>query len=439
MPNSASEDDALLARLNALRTSHINLSTAPTLNPTPATPSKPANTDPEDELLARFRRLGSPSSGAGAGSLLPDKGAGAPIIAPGAQSWLEGVAEGIGGRGGGDTGEKDVEGGQEQSLEELMRELGLGNGADKEKEERKEWDVTKEDEKDLGKLVRDARELLPTVPRNVDRDDRRNNGLRGREEGIADWENIEIEGGVVKVGGLEEGDGEEPRTNKNQEAKDDAEAEDYISRVLAELEADRKQGHQHPDDEDGNNQNSTPTKDKETTHKGTKSPSKTNPPNPMTTAEGEGLSEDESTHPTFSLPSVPTHTTTTAAIPSSSPETAQEIEDTLTARLAALRSPTPISPNPQSREPSLPSVPSFAPANKPPKVTKAQPKSNSNLPTYTDEDIDSWCVICNEDATVRCLGCDGDLYCTECWEEGHRGRNAGAEEKGHRALAYSKK
>jgi hypothetical protein len=58
---------------------------------------------------------------------------------------------------------------------------------------------------------------------------------------------------------------------------------------------------------------------------------------------------------------------------------------------------------------------------------------------FTEEEIDSWCIICNDDATLSCIGCDGDLYCTNCWLEGHRGEDAGFEEKTHKAVQYVKR
>ena len=45
-----------------------------------------------------------------------------------------------------------------------------------------------------------------------------------------------------------------------------------------------------------------------------------------------------------------------------------------------------------------------------------------------------WCVICNDDASVRCTDCGGDLYCGQCYKELHRDR----EERGHRSVGYRK-
>ena len=95
----------------------------------------------------------------------------------------------------------------------------------------------------------------------------------------------------------------------------------------------------------------------------------------------------------------------------------------------------PSSPPQQEEElevPLLPSAPTASPVRK---AKGVQPRP----PQYTDEQIDSWCVICNVDATVRCLGCDGDLYCAKCWREGHVGSEVGMEERMHRWVKYHRR
>ena len=46
-----------------------------------------------------------------------------------------------------------------------------------------------------------------------------------------------------------------------------------------------------------------------------------------------------------------------------------------------------------------------------------------------------WCIICNEDASLRCTQCDGDLYCSRCFKECHLDEDI----RDHQATRYSKK
>lgn len=100
-----------------------------------------------------------------------------------------------------------------------------------------------------------------------------------------------------------------------------------------------------------------------------------------------------------------------------------DFESDIAARMAALRGLG------AANELGLPSAPTFKPIDKPVKGV---------MKKYTDEEIESWCIICQDDATVKCMGCDGDLYCANCWKEGHMGPDVGREERGHKWTKFKK-
>ncbi|EUC36664.1 hypothetical protein COCCADRAFT_87550 [Bipolaris zeicola 26-R-13] len=363
-----STDDNLLARLNALKKSSVSLDTSYNASIAPAEPPKPT-----DDLAARFARLGSASP---AGSPQPSRTAStnnirAPTVAPGAANYLEGVSQGVGGLN------VEFNDEDEKSLEELLGELNGAIG------DRKEWDVSKEEQQDVGKLLKDMRQILPEVV-NSRAQGQRN---QGKTEGLTDWESIEVNVGSGEVGAKEDTDEEVDEEGKKK--TEDDEADDIIARVMAELEISKKYDPPSPASEDDKSDSA------------------------------DQKLRNETTDNDLSLPSAPQD------LPK--PDT-QAIEDDFTARLAALAAPSPSS---QTDALGLPSAPSFAPTKKPPVSTNLQKK--------IDEEIDTWCIICQDDATLKCLGCDNDLYCQNCWMEGHKGESAGFEERRHKAVLYSRK
>ncbi|KAJ4266026.1 hypothetical protein NW762_003999 [Fusarium torreyae] len=144
---------------------------------------------------------------------------------------------------------------------------------------------------------------------------------------------------------------------------------------------------------------------------------------PEPESESEPEQDDPSKASDLALPDVPSNLD---EIPSSARAGSADIDD-ITARLAALRAPSPD----DEGSLALPSVPTSKPSGKP--VNRLTTRTN-----YTDDDMDSWCTVCLEDATLRCPGCDDDVYCTRCWYEMHRGPQAGFDERSHKAVQFTK-
>lgn len=380
-PSPNSTDDDLLARLNALKKSSVNLDTTYTSSIASSNALKPT-----DDLAARFARLGSPSpsSSPQPSRTTSTNNVSAPVVAPGAPSYLEGIAQGVGG-GSTEFNEED-----EKSLEELLGELNNAVG------DRNEWDVSSKEQQDVGKLLKDMKRILPEVVNSRAQDAKggATKGATNDKEGLTDWESIEVNVGTGHVGagpGDRVDDNEEDEEGKKK--TEDDEADDVIARVMAELEISKKYDPPSPPSPNDSDSDSGNRKEK------------------------SALDADDDD---LALPSAPTD------LLEDDFARTQAIEDAFTARLAALSA-----PSPKTDALGLPSAPSFSPHKKPP--------VSSNIQKRIDEEVDTWCIICQDDATLRCQGCDGDLYCQNCWMEGHRGESAGFEEKRHKAVLFAKK
>lgn len=128
----------------------------------------------------------------------------------------------------------------------------------------------------------------------------------------------------------------------------------------------------------------------------------------------------------FVIPSLPQNLDNLSASSPRRVSTAADMDD-ITARMAALRAPN------TDDSFSLPSVPSSKPSAGDKPVKRLTSKTD-----YTDDDIDSWCTVCLNDATLRCLGCDDDPYCTRCWREMHIGPAAAFDDGSHKAVQFTK-
>ncbi|KAK3942766.1 hypothetical protein QBC46DRAFT_255648 [Diplogelasinospora grovesii] len=80
----------------------------------------------------------------------------------------------------------------------------------------------------------------------------------------------------------------------------------------------------------------------------------------------------------------------------------------------------------------LPSAPTFQPDDNL-RLTPKKEKAG-----YTDEDQKTWCIVCLEDAAIKCIGCEGDVYCGRCWKDMHVGPRAGYDDRGHKWVKFER-
>ena len=270
----------------------------------------------------------------------------------------------------------------DKTVDELLADLGPED----------QWKLNPEDPKHIAQLMREAQDVLTTEDNTTDISPEAESDDADRAQHENSKSPVETPKGEVEASdqNLPSVPNDLAPDDPDNDRTVDADAEAYLQQVLDELALEGEEvdtsSETHAPKEGALTPRSPPETETETEH---------------------APSEDQ---PSLALPDLPSTPSSLPQPPSSSPgDDAVENSGGL----------------------DLPSAPTAAP-------TRKAKKPKSTLPPYTDAEIESWCSICNDDAAVRCIGCDGDLYCAKCWREGHTGPAVGFEERGHRWVKYVK-
>lgn len=264
----------------------------------------------------------------------------------------------------------------DKTLDELLADLGPED----------QWTLNPDDPNDIKKLLDEARNALPSdapssaPPANEPQKESKLEGKKPDKEFLT--RDLDM-----SVFALDDDDSKE-KGGESRLEDESREARDIVARLLDEVNLER-----------------------------------VNEPQDQETLQDD-QEKDVEEEPTLSLPSAPSKLPEPPAdVGAETSKKSLDFESDIAARMAALKGLG------STNELGLPSAPTFKPLDKPVKGV---------MKKYTDEEVDSWCIICQDDATVKCLGCDEDLYCASCWKEGHMGPDVGWEERRHKWTKYRK-
>lgn len=309
------------------------------------------------------------------------------------------------------TGEDD------KSVEELLAELGL----------QQNWSIQRDEEAEIENLLREAQTSLKDAPELLDDASTKMQGAEGAPSPYAALPPEQphklpaVDVSVFQPDLESDDEGELAQQSREQAKKAVAdEADEILKRILDEV------AHEPPDEAPLDTQSIEDD------------PSPDSAAFPGTFAEQKPSSQSQtkSSDLNFDLPSTPSKDPNPSNPPKAKPKsTVRSTDASLAARFASLATSilTPATTSASSAL-NLPTAPTSVPKT----ISTSNRNLNTDTPAYTDAEIETWCSICTDDAALRCLGCDGELYCTNCWIEGHRGEDAGMEERRHKAVLFGK-